>query len=163
MGSSPSGFFPTDMSGGQIYLGGEAKMVRHHHRAILVTVLLNQVVGLVWYSPYLFLNPWTAGLGKKVSELDKGNLAPFVGAIFGAFLSCYVISWLLQRLGANTGSKGASVGIILWVGIALPVLLPHYMFAGLSFSVLFIDALNVLFILVMTGFILATWRKSRLY
>ena len=138
-------------------------MVRHHHRAILVTVLLNQVVGFLWYSSYLFLNPWSAGLGKKVSELNAGNLAPFIGAVFGAFLSCYVISWLLQRLGANTGGKGASVGIILWVGIALPVLLPHYMFAGISFSVLFIDALNALFILVMTGFILATWPKSRLY
>ena len=138
-------------------------MVRHHHRAILATVLLNQVVGLLWYSHYLFLNPWAAGLGKKVSELDRGNLAPFIGAIFGAFLSCYVISWLLQRLGANTGIKGASVGIILWVGIALPVFLSHYMFAGLSFSVLFIDALNALFVLVMTGFILATWRKNPLY
>jgi hypothetical protein len=135
-------------------------MIRHHHGAILVTVILNQVVGFFWYSPYLFLNPWAAGLGKQVNGLTQNDPLPFVGSIAAAFLSCYVISWLFQFLGVETIRDGSSAAIMLWLGIILPVLLPHYMFAGISFSVLFIDALNALFSLVMTCSILAVWRKK---
>jgi hypothetical protein len=134
-------------------------MIRHHHGAILVTVILNLVVAFFWYSPYLFLNPWAAGLGKQVTDLRHSNPLPIIGVTVGTVLSCYVLSWLFQLVGADTIRDGASAGIVLWLGIALPVLLSHYMLAGISFSVLYIDALNALFTLVMTGSILAVWRR----
>lgn len=137
----------------------ELNMVRHRHGAILVAVILNLVVVFFWYSPYLFLNSWAAGLGKQVSELKQSNPLPIIGVTAGTFLSCYVLSWLFQLVGAETIRDGASAGIVLWLGIALPVLLSHYMLAGISFSVLYIDALNTLFSLVVTGSILAVWRK----
>ena len=49
-------------------------MTKHNHIAIVVAVLLHQVIGFLWYSEFLFVTQWKAGVGKK---------------------ACYFISWLV--------------------------------------------------------------------
>ena len=71
----------------------------------------------------------------------------------------YFISWLVQRAQIQTFNQGMGLAVLLWVGVALPLLAPHYLFAGIHASVLMIDAMNALVQLVVTCGLLAVWRK----
>ena len=51
------------------------------------------------------------------------------------------------------------LAVVLWVGVALPLLGPHYLFARIHMSVLMIDAMNTLVQLALTCCLLAVWRK----
>lgn len=134
-------------------------MLKHNHVAIFVAVILHQAIGFLWYSPFLFLYPWVAGLGKKITDLDRANPLPFVADIAGWFFACYFISWLVQRVPVVTFTQGFGVAMLLWVGVALPLLAPHYLFAGVHTDVLLIDAMNALVQLTVTCCLLAVWRK----
>jgi len=134
-------------------------MVKHNHVAIIVAVVIHQVIGFLWYSPFLFLGPWVQGLGKQVSELDMPNPAPFIADIVGWIFACYFISWLVQRLAVETFQQALGLSILLWVGVAVPLMAPHYLFAGLHTNVLMIDAMNALVQLAATCCLLAVWRR----
>ena len=134
-------------------------MVKHHHIAIVVAVILHQVVGFLWYSPFLFLSPWVVGLGKKIADLNMSDPAPFVADIVGWFFARYFISWLVQRAHIDTFNQAVGLSALLWAGVALPLLAPHYIFAGLYINVLLIDAMNALVQLAATCCLLALWRK----
>ena len=134
-------------------------MVKHNHVAIIVAVVTHQVIGFLWYSPFLFLGPWVQGLGKQVSELDMPNPAPFIADIVGWFFACYFISWLVQRLAVETFQQALGLSILLWVGVSVPLMAPHYLFAGLHTNVLMIDAMNALVQLAATCCLLAVWRR----
>ena len=134
-------------------------MLKHNHIAIVVAVILHQVIGFLWYSPFLFLGPWVQGLGKQVSELDMSNPAPFLADIVGWFFTCYFISWLVQRVPLTTFNQGLGFAILLWVGVAPPLLAPHYLFAGLHTNVLLVDAMNALVQLAVTCCLLTVWRR----
>jgi hypothetical protein len=133
--------------------------VKHNHVAIIVAVVIHQVIGFLWYSPFLFLGPWLQGLGKRASELDMPNPAPFITDIVGWFFACYFISWLVQRVAVETFQQALGLSILLWVGVAVPLMAPHYLFAGLHTNVLMIDAMNALVQLAATCCLLAVWRR----
>ena len=99
------------------------------------------------------------GLGKKASELDLANPVTFVADIVGWFFACYFISWLVQRVSLETFMQGIGVAILLWIGIALPILTPHYLFAGIHTNVLLVDAMNALVQLAVSCGLLAVWRR----
>ena len=52
------------------------------------------------------------------------------------------------------------LGIVVWLGLMLPALLPHYAFIGLKPLVMAIDAADLLVASLMTGAILGAWRTK---
>lgn len=49
---------------------------------------------------------------------------------------------------------GALFGVLLWLGVALPTLAPHYAFMSIDTLVLVVDSANVLVASIITGAIL---------
>ncbi len=131
-----------------------------NHLAVVVAVILHQVLGYLWYG-VLFLDPWLSGLSRSRSEFDQSDPVPYVLDIAGWFLASYVMAWLIRKTDTDSPGKGAALGLVLWLGLALPTLIPHYAFAGLKPIVMVIDAANVLVACVMTGAILAAFQKTR--
>jgi hypothetical protein len=127
--------------------------------AIVVTVILHQMLAFVWYG-VLFYDPWLAGLGKEPADVDQGNPLPYILDIGGWTLASCVIAWLVRMTNVRTAGQGAVLGIALWLGLAVPTLVPHYAFARISPVVTLIDAGNVLVACMMTGGILAVWRTQ---
>lgn len=134
-------------------------MTKHNHIAIVVAVILHQLIGYLWYSPLLFIMPWVVGLGKRAADLDLANPLPLIADIVGWIFSSYFISWLVQQIDIRSFNQGIGLAVLLWVGVALPLLAPHYLFAGIGSSVLLIDAMNALVQLAATCCLLALWRK----
>jgi len=135
-------------------------MTKHNHLAIVAAVILHQVIGFLWYSPLLFLLPWVVGLGKRAGDLNLANPIPFFADIAGWFCASYFISWFEQHLEVRSVNQAIGLAVLLWGGVALPLLVPHYLFAGIGLVVLLIDAMNALVQLLATCLLLALWRKS---
>ena len=129
-----------------------------NHLAIVAAVVLHQALGFLWYG-VLFFNPWLEGLGKTPTGINQSDPIPFILDIAGWFVASYVIAWLIRKTNTASALQGALLGAVLWLGLALPTLVPHYAFAGLQATVTVIDALNVLIALVVTGAVLAAWQK----
>ncbi len=134
-------------------------MIKHNHVAIVAAVILHQAIGFLWYSPLLFLLPWVAGLGQRAGDLNMSDPIPFIADIAGWFCASYFISWFEQHLEVRSFNHGIGLAVLLWVGVALPLMAPHYLFAGIGMTVLLIDATNALVQLIVTCCLLALWRK----
>lgn len=65
----------------------------------------------------------------------------------------------MQRLEIRSFNQGIGLAVLLWAGIALPLLAPHYLFAGIHISVPTIDAMNALVQLLATCCLLAVWQR----
>ncbi|GIL00770.1 MAG: hypothetical protein BroJett030_06690 [Alphaproteobacteria bacterium] len=132
--------------------------MRHNHLAIWVTVALHMVLGFLWYSPFLFLDGWAAGFRIDAAAMAQPNPAALVLALAGAAISCYVASWLIQRLGVADATAALGLAVALWAGFVFAALAPHYLFAQVGAGALLIDLANTAVATLMTVFILTFWR-----
>ncbi len=137
-------------------------MRKHHHKAIWIMIGLHQLLGFIWYSPVLFLNAWLSGQGKTVEQTDMKDPMPFVWDVATTIIAAYSLSWLTMKLGADNFIKGMGVGLVIFFGITLHAIVPHYKFLGLGDTVLYTD-LGLLFIwIVLTASVLASWKKKEM-
>ncbi|MBS1913894.1 MAG: DUF1761 domain-containing protein [Bacteroidetes bacterium] len=132
-------------------------MGKINHLAVLVSVVLHQALGFVWYSAA----PWAAGrlaaLGRPAADAGTVDPAGLAADIVGWILASYVTAWLVRRTNTTTMARGMLIGCVLWLGIGLPVLVPHYIFAGIKPIVTAIDGANVLVACLITGAIMGRW------
>jgi hypothetical protein len=131
-----------------------------NHLAIVVAVIAHQLLGFLWYSVAPFATTRLEALGKPPTDVNVVDSFALALDVIGWILASYVIAWLIVRLQARSAAQGAGLGFLLWLGLAVPTLVPHYAFAGLTPVVTVIDVLNVLVAAVLTGAILGAWRQS---
>ena len=133
--------------------------MRHNHIAIWVMVVAQMAIGFLWYSPFTFLEPWSYGFGLDLATMGDPNPLAFIVIVLTSVASCYVISWLIRRLGIKGAAGALALGIFLWLGVAVHAIAPHYMFGQVGKSALIIDLGNSLVVIVVTCLVLALWRK----
>lgn len=126
--------------------------------AVFVAVVLHQVLGFLWYGVF-FAKPWLDGLGKTLSDLNPNDPLPYILDVVGWIAASLVMAWLVVRLDIRSAGCGALLGFLLWLGLAVPALVPHYAFIGLKPVVMAIDASDLLVACLITGAILGVWRK----
>lgn len=127
--------------------------------AVFLAVVLHQVLGYLWYGVF-FAKPWLAGLGKTLSDLDPSAPLPYILDVIGWLLASLVMAWLVVRLDIRSARSGAMLGFALWLGLAVPAVVPHYAFIGLKPIVTAIDCGDLLVAFLMTGAILGAWRTK---
>lgn len=120
--------------------------------AILIAGLVNFLIGLAWYSPWLFGPIW-----KKLAGFDKGHpyrrrkIAP-LWAFLLSLLTAYVLDFFVVFLGVTTVSDGMFVGFLVWFGFIATVLLSAVIWSHKSFKFFLIDGgYRLLGMLVMGG------------
>lgn len=70
-----------------------------------------------------------------------------------------VMDWLMAKTQTRGALNGAILGSILWLGVAMPTLAPHYAFMSVKTIVLLVDSANVLAASLITGAILGFFRE----
>jgi hypothetical protein len=135
--------------------------MKHNHVAVGTIVLLHQVIGLLWYSPVLFLSPWLKAQGKTVEQLNLADPALLIVAALSSALACYAISWCIHILRIDTYKRGVGIGGLVGAGFALPSLALHDAFIGVSWTVAAIDGLHMIVLYSVAGGILAAWPAVR--
>jgi hypothetical protein len=130
----------------------------------LALALANFMLGWLWYSPVApWFKAWCKGAGvnpdpKKMSKADKARMPYlFAGAIVSSLALSFVLQVLVRSLGAQSFGAGALVGLTLWAGLVVPVLLGT-LWEGRKGVVVGINAGNYLFVCTVFGGLLGAWR-----
>jgi hypothetical protein len=124
---------------------------------ILVLIILQQALGFLWYSPWLFGNRWLAGIHQSPEELNRKDPAPFITAFVGSIFYTCVLAWLLEATGTEQMLGALELGFLAWLGLMLPTIATHYKFQGFGWGLIVIDAGKDLASTMMTVVILMLW------
>jgi hypothetical protein len=119
--------------------------------AIILSVVLHQLLGYLWYAVLPFAGTRLAALGRPASEVSIVDPVALTADFVLWIVASVVLVTLASRSMTRTAGQGAMLGALLWMGVALPAIVPHYAFAHIPGSVSAIDAANSLVTLLISG------------
>ena len=95
--------------------------------AIIVAMVVNMVLGALWFSPVMFQKRWTA---LRVGGPMSGTASPLLYVItaVGALVSAITLDWIIGLAGANTLTGGAIIGLYTGLGFVAPAVLSDHLF-----------------------------------
>jgi hypothetical protein len=125
--------------------------------AILAAVIINVVVGSLWYSGKLFGKQWQKVTGKRAGEMGNGALGYGI-TILSSLLQAFILVHFVRYAGAITAVHGAEAGFWLWLGFVAATSIVHHIFEGRPWRLWQINAGYFLVVLVINGALLAAWR-----
>ena len=85
------------------------KPIRFNHLAITVNVVLQTILGMIWYG--IFSQAWLTYLGRDQSMVERTGPTPFLLAFVAAAAMGYGLSWLLQL--ARVESVGDALKVVV--------------------------------------------------
>jgi hypothetical protein len=126
--------------------------------AALVSVVAAMVIGAIYYSPAVAGRAWMAAIGKTPEEIKANNKPSlYVVTAVLALLQATVLSAVISWAGDVTLVGGALIGLLLWVGMALPVISNTFIFEGRKMVNHVISSGYYLITLVVMGGIIGAW------
>lgn len=135
------------------------KTLKINHVAVWILVLLQQVIGAVWYSPYAFAGKWVELVGRSMGDFENAGLMPYFVSILSAIITTYIIAYLFKKLGVENFISGMFYAFIFWFGFLFTELTTFNSFELRPFGLTFIDAGKSLITFLVSGFILGMWTK----
>jgi hypothetical protein len=137
------------------------KELKINHLAVLVGVILQFVIGFLWYGP-LFGDPWMAAVGLDRATIDANppGAGEWITNIFSAVVSMYVLAWLFVKMGVDTLIKGAGYGLLIGFSFVLMSIMTSGMFARDPYELAWITGGYTTFGLLVGGAVLGAWTRS---
>jgi surface polysaccharide O-acyltransferase-like enzyme len=134
--------------------------MRINHLAVFVAAIAYWVLGALWYG-VAFSKPWMALEHMTSEQAQSMNpVLPYIITFLLNLLIAYAIAMICVWRNANTFGRGASVGVLLWIGIVGPVTFTTYMYEMRPWQLFAINELFPLFGFVVMGAIVAAWSKK---
>jgi Protein of unknown function (DUF1761) len=134
--------------------------MKTNYAAVIVAAVAYWVLGAVWYA-VLFAKPWMAY--ENITEAQAKSMNPVLPYVITFLLNlviAYVLSMIIQWRSANTAARGASVGVLLWIGILGPITYTTRMYEMRPNGLFLINEVYPLAGLVLMGAILGAWSKK---
>jgi hypothetical protein len=134
--------------------------MRTNYPAVVVAAIAYFVLGGGWYG-VLFNKPWMALEQISVEKAQSMNpVLPYVVSFVLGLLIAYSLAQLCIWRNANTAGRGASVGVLVWIGFIGPITFMTYMFEMRPKALFAINEFYPLAGLVLMGVILGGWTKK---
>jgi fluoride ion exporter CrcB/FEX len=134
--------------------------MRVNWAAVVVSAVVYWVLGALWYG-FLFAKPYVA-LEHLTDEQMKA--VPQVWPYLVTFLLNLLIAFVLAQIciwrNANSPSRGAAAGILMWIGFVGPVTFTTYMYEMRPMELFAINQFYSLVGLFLMGLIIGGWRKK---
>ncbi len=132
-----------------------------NYLAIVVGVVINQAIGMAWYT--ILSRHWMAetGLTHEDMESMKGTPRqwyPYVIAIASAFVFVLGLAVLIQALGAEGPIDGLLVGLLAAVAFILSTSAMNYAFEGRSLCLYGINNGYHVLAFAVIGVVLGAWQ-----
>lgn len=96
--------------------------------SILIAAIVNMIIGVVWYSRFLF--------GRHVEEETgpkPGKLA-FLWSFITAIITAYILDIFIAFLGVTTVTDGMFVGFLVWLGFVATTQIGAVIWAKMHFT-----------------------------
>lgn len=133
--------------------------MRTNYAAVVVAAVAYWVLGAVWYG-VLFGKQWMA-----LEHFDMANagspVVPYIVSLLLELLIAYSLAQLCIWRNANTVGRGASIGVLVWIGFIGPITGMTYMFEMRPRALFAINEFYPLAGLVLMGTILGGWTKKQ--
>lgn len=136
-------------------------MISVNSGAVVVAAVVNVVIGMVWYSPYLFGRVWSRERNLATKEGKRVKISYVkgtIGALIAALVMAFVLAEFAVWMKAKTFSAGASLGFWAWLGFIVTSKFSSVLWDRLTMKMFFIHVSYKLVALVLMGGIVATWR-----
>lgn len=126
--------------------------------AIVVAVVVNIILGSLWYSPYLFGKPWAEALKMDIKTLVATPLH-YAGAIGVSLITAFVLAVLVKQFGIKTYNAGATLAFWVWLGFIATSHFSGVIWANRPLKSYVIDTAFSLISLQVMAFILVALSK----
>lgn len=134
--------------------------MKTNYAAIVVSAVVYWLLGTLWYG-FLFQKQY---LGLEHFTEDQLQAAYTISPYIITFLLNLLIAFVLAQIciwrNANTAAKGASLGILLWIGFIGPTTYTTYMYEMRPKSLFAINEFFSLVGLFLMGLIIGAWTKK---
>ena len=121
------------------------------------------VVGIIWYSPFMFGPAWGNALGVTEKEMAKDRAKVMPVLLLVSFLTAYILSLFTVYFQHFTNDSwimsGFDTALLAWAGLAGTALVAHDVFDPRPKSKLYINLGNRLVTLVVMGLIVGVFLK----
>ena len=98
---------------------------------VVAAGILNMIIGMLWYSPYVFGKLWVKSMNKTEDEMKQGaNPLVYVFSTIGSLLFAYIFAHIVKFAGLHTAAQGAATGFWVWLGFVIPTVLMVYLYEG---------------------------------
>jgi hypothetical protein len=134
--------------------------MRTNYSAVVVAAIAYFVLGGLWYG-WLFNKSWMTLEQMTIEKVQAMNpVLSYVVSFLLQLLIAYSLAQLCIWRNANTAGRGASVGVLVWIGFIGPITFMTYMFEMRPRTLFAINAFYPLAGLVLMGAILGGWTKK---
>jgi len=137
--------------------------MKTNYLAVLVAAVVYWLLGAVWYG-MLFNKAWMRLEAIPQAQIDamKGAAVaiPYVVTFVLNLIIAFVLAQLCSWRNATTAATGASLGVLLWLGIVGPVTYTTHMFEMRPLNLFLINEGYVLVGLLVMGAIVGGWTKK---
>lgn len=128
--------------------------------AILVAVLIEVVIGAVWFNaPFAFNKQWLAGIGKTAEQVaaDASPLS-IVAAVVGALITAVGMAIVISSMGITTVVGGLGIGLLAAIAFSANAAFIKDRFEGRPLNLTLINGLHDIVIFALMGIVLAIWQ-----
>ena len=134
--------------------------MKTNYLAVIVAAIAYWLLGAIWYG-VVFGEAWMALEHMTPEQARSMNpVLPYVITLALNVLIAYALAQICIWRNANTLGRGASVGVLLWVGFVGPVTFTTYMYEMRPKELYAINQFFPLAGFVLMGAILGGWKKK---
>ena len=139
------------------------KELKINHLAVLVAVVLQFVLGFLWYGNVLFGEAWMGmvGLDLATIEADPPGAEEWITNIVSAVISMYVLAWLFTRINVTSWLQGLLIGLLIGFAFVLLSIMTSGMFAKDPYGLAWITGGFTTAGFAIGGAILGAWKKYK--
>jgi hypothetical protein len=134
--------------------------MKTNYAAVFIAAVAYWLLGAVWYG-VLFSKPWMALENITMEQAKSMNpVLPYVITFVLNLLIAYSLAQICIWRNANTAGRGASVGVLIWIGFIGPITYTTYMYEMRPKELFAINQFYPLAGLVLMGTIIGAWTKK---
>jgi Protein of unknown function (DUF1761) len=134
--------------------------MKTNYAAVFIAAIAYWLLGALWFG-VLFGKPWMALENISIEEAKTMNpVLPYIVSFVLNLLIAYSLAQICIWRNANTIGRGASVGVLLWIGFVGPITFTAYMYEMRPKELFAINEFYPLAGLVLMGAIIGAWTKK---
>ena len=85
--------------------------------AVLACVIVNVILGSIWYHPAVFYKPWLATMGKTWEDRPRGPMVTlYAFTLIAGIVETVSLGFVLNTMHVAGAAGGAAAGFMIWLG-----------------------------------------------
>ncbi|MDB5266416.1 MAG: hypothetical protein JWN89_231 [Parcubacteria group bacterium] len=128
-----------------------------HWLPVLIIIVINLIIGSLWYSPKMFSGYWVRESNiKPVTDKAEMQRMMMKGMIFQIFITgieAVIYHALMHGVGVATLGDSLKLSLALWLGFVVPSFIGMVIWEGKPWGLFFLHVANQLLNLLIIGLV----------